>query len=223
MNKFKSGLIKVGKFLKKNVYYVLIIVAVAAICTMVGVTVSKNKSNVNNDVPAVVTPENPSDDNKEPVNPVNPDNPEDKKPVVEQIVFVTPVTGGTVAASFSETELVFSKTLEQWSTHRAVDFVAEEGSDVLAVWDGVVTAIDNDPLYGYCVSISHGDGLVSRYCGLSENVSVSVSQTVKKGAKIGEIGNTMIIENADGAHLHFETYKNGKLINPAEYFVADEK
>lgn len=220
MNKFKSGLIKVGKFLKKNVYYVLIIVAVAAICTMVGVTVSKNKSNVNNDVPAVVTPENPSDDNKEPV---NPDNPEDKKPVVEQIVFVTPVTGGTVVASFSETELVFSKTLEQWSTHRAVDFVAEEGSDVLAVWDGVVTAIDNDPLYGYCVSISHGDGLVSRYCGLSENVSVSVSQTVKKGAKIGEIGNTMIIENADGAHLHFETYKNGKLINPAEYFVADEK
>lgn len=220
MNKFKSGLIKVGKFLKKNVYYVLIIVAVAAICTMVGVTVSKNKSNVNNDVPAVVTPENPSDDNKEPV---KPDNHEDKKPVVEQIVFVTPVTGGTVAASFSETELVFSKTLEQWSTHRAVDFVAEEGSDVLAVWDGVVTAIDNDPLYGYCVSISHGDGLVSRYCGLSENVSVSVSQTVKKGAKIGEIGNTMIIENADGAHLHFETYKNGKLINPAEYFVADEK
>ena len=156
MNKFKSGLIKVGKFLKKNVYYVLIIVAVAAICTMVGVTVSRNKSNVNNDVPAVVTPENPSDDNKEPV---KPDNPEDKKPVVEQIVFVTPVTGGTVAASFSETELVFSKTLEQWSTHRAVDFVAEEGSDVLAVWDGVVTAIDNDPLYGYCVSISHGDGL----------------------------------------------------------------
>ena len=220
MNKFKSGLIKVGKFLKKNVYYVLIIVAVAAICTMVGVTVSRNKSNVNNDVPAVVTPENPSDDNKEPV---KPDNHEDKKPVVEQIVFVTPVTGGTVAASFSETELVFSKTLEQWSTHRAVDFVAEEGSDVLAVWDGVVTAIDNDPLYGYCVSISHGDGLVSRYCGLSENVSVSVSQTVKKGAKIGEIGNTMIIENADGAHLHFETYKNGKLINPAEYFVADEK
>ncbi len=220
MNKFKSGLIKVGKFLKKNVYYVLIIVAVAAICTMVGVTVSRNKSNVNNDVSAVVTPENPSDDNKEPV---KPDNPEDKKPVVEQIVFVTPVTGGTVAASFSETELVFSKTLEQWSTHRAVDFVAEEGSDVLAVWDGVVTAIDNDPLYGYCVSISHGDGLVSRYCGLSENVSVSVSQTVKKGAKIGEIGNTMIIENADGAHLHFETYKNGKLINPAEYFVADEK
>ena len=220
MNKLKSGLIKFGKFLKKNVYYVLIIVAVAAICTMVGVTVSRNKSNVNNDVPAVVTPENPSDDNKEPV---KPDNPEDKKPVVEQIVFVTPVTGGTVAASFSETELVFSKTLEQWSTHRAVDFVAEEGSDVLAVWDGVVTAIDNDPLYGYCVSISHGDGLVSRYCGLSENVSVSVSQTVKKGAKIGEIGNTMIIENADGAHLHFETYKNGKLINPAEYFVADEK
>lgn len=101
--------------------------------------------------------------------------------------------------------------------------MAEEGASVFAVWDGTVSEIVNDPLYGYCVSISHGDGLVTKYCGLSDKVNVSVSQTVKKGAKIGEIGNNMIVESADGTHLHFETYKDGKLINPEDYFVQSEK
>lgn len=219
MNKFKSALIKTGKFLRKNVYYVIIVVAVAAICAIVGVTVSKTKQ-AKNSTPVVndTNIENPAD-NPDPVGPT--DNPTPDKP--ETIVFIVPVKDGAVGASFSETELVFSKTLEQWSTHRAIDFMAEEGASVFAVWDGTVSEIVNDPLYGYCVSISHGDGLVTKYCGLSDKVNVSVSQTVKKGAKIGEIGNNMVIESADGTHLHFETYKDGKLINPEDYFVQSEK
>ena len=52
MNKFKSALIKTGKFLRKNVYYVVIVVAVAAICAIVGVTVSKTKQ-AKNSTPVV--------------------------------------------------------------------------------------------------------------------------------------------------------------------------
>lgn len=222
MNKFKQAMIKTGKFLRKNVYYVVIVVAVAAICAMVGVTVSKTKQ-AKNSAPVVndtkiETPADKPDDKPNP-NPVEKPTPEKPAPVV----FVTPVKDGAVGASFSETELVFSKTLEQWSTHRAIDFQAEEGASVFAVWDGVVSEIVDDPLYGYCVSISHGDGLVTKYCGLSDKVNVSVSQVVKKGAKIGEIGNNMVIESADGAHLHFETYKDGQLINPEDYFIQSEK
>lgn len=214
MNKFKSALIKTGKFLRKNVYYVVIVVAVAAICAIVGVTVSKTKQ-AKNSTPVVndTNIESPQDKPVDKPDPVKPD----------PVVFIVPVKDSAVGASFSETELVFSKTLEQWSTHRAIDFMAEEGASVFAVWDGTVSEIVNDPLYGYCVSISHGDGLVTKYCGLSDKVNVSVSQTVKKGAKIGEIGNNMIVESADGTHLHFETYKDGKLINPEDYFVQSEK
>ena len=214
MNKFKSALIKTGKFLKKNVYYVVIVAAVAAICAIVGVTVSKTKQ-AKNSTPVVndTNIESPQDKPADKPDPVKPD----------PVVFIVPVKDSAVGASFSETELVFSKTLEQWSTHRAIDFMAEEGASVFAVWDGTVSEIVNDPLYGYCVSISHGDGLVTKYCGLSDKVNVSVSQTVKKGAKIGEIGNNMIVESADGTHLHFETYKDGKLINPEDYFVQSEK
>lgn len=220
MNKFKSALIKTGKFLRKNVYYVVIVVAVAAICAIVGVTVSKTKQ-AKNSTPVVndTNIESPQDKPADKPNPV--DKPDPVKP--DPVVFIVPVKDSAVGASFSETELVFSKTLEQWSTHRAIDFMAEEGASVFAVWDGTVSEIVNDPLYGYCVSISHGDGLVTKYCGLSDKVNVSVSQTVKKGAKIGEIGNNMIVESADGTHLHFETYKDGKLINPEDYFVQSEK
>lgn len=192
MNKFKSALIKTGKFLRKNVYYVVIVVAVAAICAIVGVTVSKTKQ-AKNSTPVVndTNIESPQDKPADKPDPVV--KPDPVKP--DPVVFIVPVKDSAVGASFSETELVFSKTLEQWSTHRAIDFMAEEGASVFAVWDGTV----------------------------SDKVNVSVSQTVKKGAKIGEIGNNMIVESADGTHLHFETYKDGKLINPEDYFVQSEK
>lgn len=215
MNKFKSGLAKTAKFLRKNIYYVLIIVAVAAIGTMVAVALTRDKGG---EVPVVKTPdkvvENPIDEK-----PVDKPDPTTPTPVI----FINPVEGGAVSASFSDTELVFSNTLKQWSTHLAVDFAATEGSAVSAVLDGIVTAVNNDELYGYCVTISHADGLVTKYCGMTDKVAVAVGQTVKQGAKIGEVGNTMILESADGPHLHFITIKNNVAVNPAEYFITDEK
>lgn len=212
MNKFKDGLNKTAKFLRKNIYYVLIIVAVAAIATVLGVTLSRDK--VNTDVPVVVTPD-------EQDKPGGDDKPDDVKPA--PVIFVTPVSGGAVSQSYSDTEFVFSKTLEQWSTHLAIDYAADEGTAVLAAYDGTVTAIDNDELYGYCITISHDDGLVTKYYGLTENIKVAVSQKVKSSMQIGEVGSTMLIECMDGPHLHFETLKNGVLINPQKYFITEDK
>lgn len=214
MNKFKSGLSKTAKFLRKNIYYVLIIVAVAAIGTMVAVALTRNKTN---DAPTI---NKPVEEPVVPDKPQNPDKPVDKP---EAVIFISPVDNGAVVASFNDTELVFSKTLNQWSTHLAIDYAAAEGTAVMAVYDGTVTNIVNDELRGYTVTISHKDGLVTKYCSLNENITVSVGQKVTQGAKIGEVGNTMILESAEGPHLHFETLKNNKLIDPAEYFINEEK
>ena len=115
MNKLKSALIKTGKFLRKNVYYVVIVVAVAAICAIVGVTVSKTKQ-AKNSTPVVndTNIERPQDKPADKPDPVV--KPDPVKP--DPVVFIVPVKDSAVGASFSETELVFSKTLEQWSTHR---------------------------------------------------------------------------------------------------------
>lgn len=217
MNKFKNGLAKTAKFLRKNIYYVLIIVAVAAIGTMVAVVLTRDKTG--SEVPTVQTPdqgiEKPIDEKPA----EKPDDPATPTPVI----FISPVSSGAVSASYSDTELVFSNTLEQWSTHLAVDFAATEGTAVAAVYGGTVTAIDNDDLYGYCVTMAHKDGLVTKYCGLNQNVSVSVGQNIAQGTKLGEIGNTMLIESAEGPHLHFVTMLNGEIVNPAEYFITEEK
>jgi hypothetical protein len=58
MNKFKIAIQKTGRFLKKNIYYVLIVACVAAIGTMVTVTLVRDKKG--EEVPAVVTPNDDS-------------------------------------------------------------------------------------------------------------------------------------------------------------------
>jgi murein DD-endopeptidase MepM/ murein hydrolase activator NlpD len=43
---------------------------------------------------------------------------------------------------------------------------------------------------------------------------VSVNQKVKAGDAISSVGNTAVFECADPPHLHFEMYKDDKLIDP---------
>ena len=58
-----------------------------------------------------------------------------------------------------------------------------------------------------------------RYGHLS-NISVKVGQRVKKGQKIGNIGNT---GNSTGPHLHFEVRVGGKGVDPFPYLFKYTK
>lgn len=72
--------------------------------------------------------------------------------------------------------------------------------------------------YGNCIKIKHPNGYYTLYAHLSE-VSVAYGQTVKKGQRIGRMGNT---GNSYGNHLHFEVRKpNNVCIDPAPYIAAD--
>lgn len=221
MNKFKQGLNKVIKFLRKNIYYVLIIVCIAAIGTMITVTLARDKHR-NSNLPTIVTPDDkpivtPGGD--DPTVPV--DDPNSNKP--KPVVFVNPVANATISKNYSEVEAVYSKTLNQWSTHLGIDFVAEEGSAVVAVYDGYVAEIINDTMYGNVVTINHANGLSTKYYSLGDNVAVNVGQTITAGTKIGEISTSMLVESSDGAHLHFETLVNNSLVDPSSYFVTNNK
>jgi murein DD-endopeptidase MepM/ murein hydrolase activator NlpD len=60
------------------------------------------------------------------------------------------------------------------------------------------------------VEIDHGNGYRSRYAHLSSQ-AVSVGQSVARGQKIGNVGNT---GGSSGAHLHYEQRFNGVAVKP---------
>lgn len=127
-----------------------------------------------------------------------------------------PVTG-EVINPYSNGELVKSVTLDVWKTHDGVDIAAEEGAAVAACMKGKVTEVNNDPLWGICVVIDHGDGVVGHYYGLAEALNVKAGQEVSMGEIIGQVGNTAEIECKLDSHLHFGITKNGAWIDPVAF------
>jgi len=129
---------------------------------------------------------------------------------------VVPVFG-TAYTEFSEDALIYSKTLDQWSTHSGLDIKAEEGSPVRAAMDGVVENLVNDPQLGLTIIINHGSEVYTKYSNLSTLDLVTINQKVKKGDVISGVGKTALYEIADDPHLHFEVIKEGKNIDPKKY------
>lgn len=117
-------------------------------------------------------------------------------------------------------ELVFDKTMGDYRSHAAVDFKGDKGAEVVAINDGIVTAVYTDNLLGIVVEIDHGGKLVATYCGL-ESVCVKKGSRVDIGNKIGTLG-TVPCESAEEAHLHFETMLDGKTVNPLDVMGKTE-
>lgn len=68
--------------------------------------------------------------------------------------------------------------------------------------------------YGLAVKIDHGKGISTLY-GHMNSVSVSPGQQIKKGQRIGTMGNTGY---SYGCHLHFTITSNGSYVNPLSFY-----
>ncbi len=130
--------------------------------------------------------------------------------------FQSPITG-KVQMEFSMDKLVYSPTFNEWRTHSGVDLAAARGEAVRAVGNGVVLEIKSDPRYGFTVVIDHKNGYKSLYANLASDKTLQVGQEVKQGDTIGAVGATAIFESAEPSHLHFELYKENKLVDPSAY------
>ena len=84
--------------------------------------------------------------------------------------------------------------------HPGIDFAAEEGAEVYAVADGIVTTADYDAEKGNYVVLDHGGGLETEYQHLKSSL-VSAGQSVVQCQVLGYVGST---GNSTGPHLHFE-------------------
>lgn len=101
---------------------------------------------------------------------------------------------------------------EKW--HYGIDYIAESGTPVLATAAGTVTRIENHPVWGKRIYVEHKKGYSTVYAHLGD-VLVSQGRQVKRGDILGTTG---ISGLTSGPHIHYEIWKNGKPINPADNF-----
>jgi murein DD-endopeptidase MepM/ murein hydrolase activator NlpD len=153
----------------------------------------------------------------EPLDPLFPDPGEEVNQFVRpETPKVMPVDG-EVINPFSNGELVKSNTLGVWRTHDAVDIAAPLGTQVKAMQRGTVSEVYSNAMWGVCVTIDHGDGVLSSYMSLDKNVKVAVGQQVEAGDIIALVGNTAEAEIADPPSLHLAVRKNDSWVCPIEY------
>lgn len=211
-------------FVKSNLYYLLIGVALITIIAVTAVVIAsgskKSVAEKPKEPPKIDDPVEPDkpDDPNDPDKPDNPDKPD--KPKDTEIIFNMPVQNATFSKKYTHDTIVFNKTLGVYTGHTGLDISAEEGSKVVCVYDGVVESVTTSYLQGTTVTIDHGNGLKTVYNSIEAKEGLAAGQALKAGDEIGAVSDNNRQEYKDGAHLHFEVLKDGAKVDPEEYFAA---
>jgi len=122
----------------------------------------------------------------------------------DNVSFAWPAKG-TIVGAFDESK-----------NRKGVDIGGAAGDPVLASADGkVVYAGGGLRGYGNLIILKHNNTYLTAYAH-NQSLLVKEDQTVKKGQKIAEMGNS----DTDSVKLHFEVRKLGKPVDPAQYLPA---
>lgn len=97
--------------------------------------------------------------------------------------------------------------------HKGIDFKASVGDPVLSVADGVVSFAGVKGGYGNVVDVDHGNGYVTRYAHNSR-LTVKTGDLVRVGQEVARAGSS---GRSTGAHVHFEVWENGRVVNPRKF------
>lgn len=121
----------------------------------------------------------------------------------DEVAWIWPGSGA-VLAGFDEVK------------NKGLDIGGNAGDPVLAAGEGkVVYAGAGLRGYGNLIILKHNNTYLTAYAH-NQTLLVKEDQTVKKGQKIAEMGNS----DADRVKLHFEVRRQGKPVDPAKYLPS---
>ncbi|MBQ9730139.1 MAG: M23 family metallopeptidase [Clostridia bacterium] len=150
-------------------------------------------------------------------------NPDVDKPTegVDFEDFLLPVESVSVSNDYG---FFHNQTLNNYYEHVGVDFVAEEGTQVLASQEGTVESIyTSDLLSGTEITVDHGNGVKSVYRFVNAVEGLKAGDSVARGQVIATVSEATGDEYKDGSHLHFEILVNGENVDPNGYLTLEEK
>ena len=145
------------------------------------------------------------------------------KPAAGPVVAVAPTTPATSPAAGGDDDMGFI-----WPApgaliagfdevrNKGYDIAGKAGDPVLAAAEGrVVYAGAGLRGYGNLIILKHNNTFLTAYAH-NQALLVKEDQSVRKGQKIAEMGNT----DADRVKLHFEIRRQGKPVDPSRYLPA---
>ena len=167
--------------------------------------------------------QNPTPEEQTPV--IKP-TPEETAPVVVIKTFALPVSGEyeVVRTYFDETmsnEQLASAIISNGSymlESKGMSYSKSDNSvfDVICVYDGKVTNVLDDELYGITVTVKHSEDVYSVYSSLSD-VSLKINDSISKGEVIGKASTSVLDEEAK-VHVHLEILVKGNYVNPLNVY-----
>ncbi|MCK5781450.1 MAG: M23 family metallopeptidase [Flavobacteriales bacterium] len=140
-----------------------------------------------------------------------------KEKLFEHIPAIQPVANKDLKRMASGYGWRWHPILKYRKFHAGMDFSAKIGTPIYATGDGVVKKAVSGGGYGRHVVIDHGFGYETLY-GHMNKYLVKRKQKVKRGEIIGYVGNSGL---SSGPHLHYEVHKNGKVMNPINFYHND--
>ena len=137
---------------------------------------------------------------------------EDQKVLLSSTPSIWP-TKGWLSSRFGYRISPFTQRKEM---HKGLDISPRLNTPIVAPADGIVIKTGWNGSFGRMISIRHGNGYITKYAHLNK-ILVKKGQTVKRGDKIGLVGQT---GRSTGPHLHYEVHLKGVPVNPLRYIVG---
>jgi lipoprotein NlpD len=98
---------------------------------------------------------------------------------------------------------------------KGIDIAGKAGEPILAAGAGTVLYASSVRGYGNLVIVKHSSALLSAYAH-NKTILVKEGQTVAKGQKIAEMGNS----DSETVKLHFEIRQQGKPVDPSKFLPS---
>jgi murein DD-endopeptidase MepM/ murein hydrolase activator NlpD len=128
---------------------------------------------------------------------------------IKGMLLRTPVDGAHMTSTYG---MRLHPILGFMRMHQGIDFGAGLGTPVLAAGDGTVVEARRWGGYGNWLRIKHSGGWDTGYGHLSRYArGIHPGSVVHQGEVVAYVGST---GNSTGPHLHYETWFQGKRVNP---------
>ncbi len=236
MEEYREHESKSRAFLKKQGFYVVLFICLLIVGTAIVLTAlpreaeedtSANQQNAQN--PVVVETRQSSDDTLLAKNTPLPTATPSPTPAPTPAPTAKPAAAsagvkkgaapikGEIIFTYATDQLLYSRTLDQWTTHPGIDIAASVGTAVTASLAGTVDKVYEDDALGNAVAVTHTNGRTSLYANLGDDIPVKAGQKVNAGDTLGTVGTSAISECADLPHLHFGFLVDGQPVDPMDY------